>query len=108
MVINTAWVLATVVGILATIGLTYMAAIGKERREVLRRADDDHRQRLGTVETKVAILQTTSVTEEKVRLIVHEQVAPLLEVCNDLHKDVSELQKIIIRIDAKLPELTSL
>lgn len=105
MVIDTTWVVATTVGILVSIGLTYMATTAKERREVIRRTDDDHRKRLGEIETKVAILQNTAVTEEKVRLIVHEQVAPLLAVCNDLHSDVSELQKIIIRIDAKIPDL---
>lgn len=100
------WLLTTCVTVLISIGLTYISATSKERRMDTKRTDESHANRIGALETKVTVLENTAVTEEKVRLIIHEQLQPLVSAVNTLQSTQTEIQKVLIRMESKLPDIS--
>lgn len=58
--------------------------------------------RISNLESKVAVLQETKLTEPQVRGIVHEQLQPLMVAIQSMQQEQAKQSNLLARIDERL------
>lgn len=58
--------------------------------------------KVSALESKIAVIEATKLTEAQVRTIVHEQIQPMMISINELLKDQKRQGDLLARIDERL------
>lgn len=58
--------------------------------------------KVAALESEVAVIQATKLTEGQVRSIVHEQIQPMMVSINEILKDQKKQGDLLNRIDERL------
>lgn len=83
-------------------GFVVSAVIGGFIREKFFTSPAGIAAKVASLESKIAVIEATKLTEAQVRTIVHEQIQPMMVSINEILKAQSTQSKLLARIEERL------
>lgn len=83
-------------------GFVVSAVIGGFIREKFFTSPAGIAAKVASLESKIAVIEATKLTEAQVRTIVHEQITPIMVSINEIMKDQKRQGDLLSRIDERL------
>lgn len=71
----------------------------------INKKDDELANRINKVESELAVIRETKLTEPQVRAIMHEQLKPLLFVIDTMKAEQQKQSALLVRIDERVSAL---
>jgi hypothetical protein len=83
-------------------GLVASAVVGGFIKEKFFSSPATVASKVAALESKIAVIEATKLTEAQVRTIVHEQIQPMMISINEILKDQKRQGDLLSRIDERL------